>query len=75
MNYSSSVVEIRAICRMCGGTTVAVASEADFERWVCDGEPIQRAMPEATPDVREAFIGWRKDAYICPRCWPEEPEG
>ena len=75
MDYAYPVVQANAHCAQCSSVTEAVAAEADFERWFSFGVPIQEAMPEATPDTREAFIGWRSNFYICPACWPEEPEG
>jgi hypothetical protein len=67
-DYATSVVEASATCLLCKGVTTAVAVEADFERWFCEGEFIQVAMPEAPVWTREVFMGWRSGAFICEAC-------
>jgi hypothetical protein len=70
MDYAYSTAEVKATCLMCHEDTSAIAAESDFERWFCEDEPIERAMPEATPEVREVFLGWQMNSWVCPRCWP-----
>lgn len=66
--FTTSVVEVYAVCFMCGLKTTALATQDDFERWFCDGELIQVAMPEAPPATREVFLGWRSGVYMCEAC-------
>lgn len=72
MDYAHAVVQVNATCRQCGTVATAVTAEYAFERWFCDGEPIQSAMPEAPAATREVFMGWKSNFYLCDTCWPEE---
>jgi hypothetical protein len=66
--FTTDVVEASATCLVCGGVSSAIATERDFERWFCDGEFIQVAMPEAPVWTREVFLGWRSGAFMCEAC-------
>jgi len=68
--YAYDVAEISAACRLCGDVHFAIVAEADFVRFYCEGELVQVAFPEATPEVREIAMAYRPNGYyVCPACW------
>ena len=59
------MIEIEVTCPFCGKTYTVEVPEDGYRAWQA-GELIQRAMPEVSPEVREALI-----SGICERCWIE----
>lgn len=57
------MVEITVQCPFCGKEYSVEVPEEGYNKWVA-GELIQRAMPDVSPEVREALI-----SGICENCW------
>lgn len=57
------MIEIEVMCPFCGKTYVVEVPEDGYDRWQ-EGELIQHAMPDVSPEVREALI-----SGICEDCW------
>lgn len=59
------VEKIARVCPFCGDTREVEVPTEGFRLWRA-GELIQNALPELSPDDREALM-----TGICPRCWEE----
>lgn len=57
------MIEITITCPFCGKEYTVEVPEDGYEKWQA-GEFIQNAMPNVSPEVREALI-----SGICENCW------
>lgn len=60
----SDVINHSITCKMCAEPCEMELPAKGFFRWHVDGELIQNAMPELSPDVREILI-----SGICGSCF------
>jgi len=59
-------MDISRACPFCGKQVTVSVSARGYASWAA-GEVIQVALPELTPDEREAL-----KTGICPECWDTE---
>ena len=57
------MLNIPITCPFCGKEYIVEVPEDGYYNWQ-DGELIQNAMPEVSPEVRESLI-----SGICENCW------
>ena len=57
------MLEVNVKCPFCGKDYSVEVPEEGYKRWQ-EGELIQVAMPDTSPEVREALI-----SGICENCW------
>ena len=60
-------VTILTFCPYCNGTNDVTVSLPAYIRWNREGELIQNAFPELSPDDREQLM-----TGICPECWEKQ---
>lgn len=58
-----TLVKIEANCRLCNNTQILKVKESSLHSWQ-QGELIQNAMPELTPNEREMLV-----SRTCGDCW------
>ncbi len=57
-------IGIAVECVFCGQIHTVDVDGADYEEWMYEGVPAQRAFPYLKAEEREQLI-----SHICPDCW------
>ena len=63
---------IKTHCRDCPRITRTNVDEMTLEMFMQRMASVQKLFPRHDAEEREAIMGYRSGAYLCPTCWPEE---
>jgi hypothetical protein len=61
-------------CNICGNVQSVLAETKDLDRYLVEGELVQKVWPEKSANWRELMIGWRSGFYVCPVHWDLDDE-